>query len=904
MSSAVSVQQLSHRYGTVQALEAVSLEIPAQAMTALIGPDGVGKSTLLSLITGARKLQDGSIQLMGGDMRSREWRRSVQPRIAYMPQGLGRNLYMDLTVQENIDFFGRLFGHAKAERQRRILQLTRATGLEAFLDRPAGNLSGGMKQKLGLCCALIHDPDLLVLDEPTTGVDPLSRRQFWELIARIRRERPQMSVIVATAYMEEAEGFDWLVAMNAGKVLATGSAQALKEQTGTQNLEAAFITLVTGDALAAQQRVQLPPRHEESDVVISAQGLTMRFGDFTAVDHVSFDIRRGEIFGFLGSNGCGKTTTMKMLTGLLPATEGTAQLFGKAADADDLSLRRRVGYMSQAFSLYNELSVLQNLQLHARLFQLPEAKAKARIAVLMEQFGLAPHRHSLPDDLPLGVKQRLSLAVAVIHEPEMLILDEPTSGVDPLARDHFWQLLGDLSRRQGVTIFISTHFMNEGERCDRISLMDAGRVLAIGSPQELVAAREAATLEEAFIAYLQEATGQNAAEEEAVIVASQEAAPQEQKRFSPARLLAYSMREVKEIRRDPIRLIFALFGTILMMIVFGYGISMDVERLSFAVLDRDQSPESRAYVEDMHGSRYFIEKAPLHTQEEADLRLRGNDITLALLIPPDFGKDLLRGSQPEVAAWIDGAMPFRAETIAGYVGGIHQLYLADLYRSRHGEMPVAGAVKVETRFRYNQDFKSINAMVPAIIGLMLLFIPAILTALGVVREKELGTITNLYVTPTTRFEFLLGKQLPYIAIGLFNYLVLVLMALLLFDVPVKGSFLALCTGALLYVPATTGFGLLTSTFTRTQIAALFATAILTMLPAIQFSGLLQPVSGLEGGAAVISQLYPTTHFITISVGTFTKQLGFEQLTPALLALAPAWPVILAASILLLKKQEA
>ncbi|KAB2887100.1 MAG: ABC transporter ATP-binding protein, partial [Burkholderiaceae bacterium] len=478
-------------------------------MVGIIGPDGVGKSSLLSLLAGARAVQQGRVEALGGDMASKAHRDRVCPRIAYMPQGLGKNLYPTLSVEENLQFFARLFGHGAAERRRRIDDLTRSTGLHKFLQRPAGKLSGGMKQKLGLCCALIHDPDLLILDEPTTGVDPLARAQFWDLIQRIRRQRPGMSVLVATAYMDEAQRFDWLVAMDDGRVLATGTPAELLARTGCDALESAFIQLLPEEKKRGYQPVEIPPlpADDGTAVAIEARDLTMRFGDFVAVDHVSFRIRRGEIFGFLGSNGCGKSTTMKMLTGLLPASEGQAALFGKPVDPRDVNTRRRVGYMSQAFSLYGELTCEQNLVLHARLFHVPEAEIAARVDEMLQRFDLREVRASLPESLPLGMRQRLSLAVAMVHRPELLILDEPTSGVDPIARDGFWRLLVELSRRDRVTIFISTHFMNEAERCDRISLMHAGKVLDSDAPAALVERRSAHTLEEAFIGYLVDAGG-------------------------------------------------------------------------------------------------------------------------------------------------------------------------------------------------------------------------------------------------------------------------------------------------------------------------------------------------------------------------------------------------------------
>jgi ribosome-dependent ATPase len=906
---------VTHRYGSVIALDGISIDLPSGRIVGLVGPDGVGKSSLLSIVAGARQIQSGAVRVLGGDMADPAHRRAVCPRIAYMPQGLGKNLYPDLSVCENIEFFGRLFGQSRAERRWRIAELLAATGLAPFAGRAAKNLSGGMRQKLGLCCALIHDPDLLVLDEPTTGVDPLSRRQFWQLLDRMRARRRAMSVLVATAYMEEAERFDWLIAMNAGKVLTVGSPSGLKVETQSQTIEEAFIALLPESIRAAHQRLHIPPRpRRDREPVITALGLTRRFGDFTAVDRVSFTIERGEIFGFLGSNGCGKTTTMKMLTGLLPASEGEAFVLGVRADAHDIRSRQRVGYMSQSFSLYTELTVRQNLDLHARLFHLPPYRAKSRISELIQRFGLEDHIDQRSGDVPLGIRQRLSLAVAIVHEPEILILDEPTSGVDPLARDRFWELLIDLSRNQGVTIFVSTHFMNEAERCDRISLMDSGRVLATDTPSGLMNTRGVATLEDAFISYLVEAMGSRAASDQEFAAAgakqrvqtsdaeTHDRAVGDGRRFSLQRLLAYTIRETLELLRDPVRLGFGLFGTALLMLVFGFGISTDVNNLSFAVLDRDQTPQSRTYLQQLRGSTYFTEKTPLADYADLDNRLRNGSIDAAVEIPPGFGRDIKRGRSAWVSAWIDGAMPFRAQTIRGYLQGMHQLYLADPGVKTTIAVPAPQA-DIEVRFKYNQDFKSIYAMVPSTISLLLALFPAILMALAVVREKELGSITNLYVTPVTRIEFLLGKQFPYVGVGIINFALLFLMARVVFDVPLKGSFAVLAVGVVFYVAATTAYGMLISAFTRTQIAALFGTAILTVLPATQFSGMMVPVSALRGAAQVMGRAFPMTYFLPISVGAFTKGLGFADLKANLLGLGIFVPTLILLSLLLLRKQE-
>jgi ribosome-dependent ATPase len=903
---AVALDGVSHRYGGRTALTQVSLAIPEGCLAGLIGPDGVGKSTLLALVAGVRRVQAGRVMALGGDMADPRHRRRCCPAIAYMPQGLGRNLYPTLSTYENLDFFGRLFGLPTLQRAARTSDLLDSVGLLAFRDRPAGKLSGGMKQKLALCCALIHDPDLLVLDEPTTGVDPLSRRQFWDLLDRIRAGRPRMTVLVATAYMEEAEGLDWLAAMDDGRVLATGTPAAIRRRARTDSLEAAFTALLPPAKRRQHERFHIAPRRAAGAApAIVASGLTKRFGDFVAVDQVSFRIERGEIFGFLGSNGCGKSTTMKMLTGLLPASDGEASMLGLPVGRRNPELRRRVGYMSQSFSLYRELSVRQNLALHAQLFRLPPGSAEARIGELMQRYELAEVADSAPESLPLGIRQRLQLAVAVLHRPEILILDEPTSGVDPIARDRFWQSLAALSRDEGVTVFISTHFMSEAERCDRISLMHAGRVLAVGRPADLVAERGAASLEAAFIATLQEAAGPSpepALRPQAAAPAATASAVARPRRFDLRRLWAYARREALEVRRDPVRLAFAVLGPMILMLTFGYGISFDVENLRYAVLDQDRSLESRELVSSFEGSRYFQRAPDLAAPADVAPRLRTGRLALALEIPPGFGRDLEAGRQPEVAAWIDGAMPFRAETVRGYVSGLAQSYLEDR-AARQGAGAAATGLTVEPRFLYNQQFKSVFAMVPGIVMLMLVLVPAMMTAVGVVREKETGSIANFRATPVSRLEFLLGKQAPYLAIAFFSLLTLVGLALVPFGVPVRGSVAALISGGALYVGATTAFGLVASAFTRTQVAAIFATAIVCLVPAVNFSGLLTPVSSLSPGGRLSGLAFPSAWFQQISVGTFTKGLGFAELWPNHLALAGFTVLFIGAAVLALRKQE-
>ena len=626
---------------------------------------------------------------------------------------------------------------------------------------------------------------------------------------------------------------------------------------------------------------------------------------------MTLSIERGEIFGFLGSNGCGKSTTMKMLTGLLPPTEGEATLFGQSVEAGSIEVRNNIGYMTQAFSLYGELTVRQNLVLDARLYHIPPDKAKQRIEQLVEKFGLGPYMDALAGDLPMGLRQRLSLAVAVLHAPPLLILDEPTSGVDPVARDSFWELLIDLSRNQGVTIFVTTHFMNEAMRCDRISLMNAGKVLACDAPQKLIEGRGAATLEEAFIGYMEDAIGASAAgkkEEAAEAAAAAELEkPSEQHLTGMAlrlgRMFAYSVNETMQILRDPVRLAFAFVGSAVLMLVFGFGITTDVEHVRYATFDMDRSEESRAYLEQFSGTpRYFLETRPISSAEDSLQRLQSDDISLVIEIPPSFGRDLRKGLRPEVLAQVDGANTFRGETVSQYVQGVQDNALKDP-ASELAKGPRKYTATFQDRYMYNPTFESVYAIVPSVPPILLILIPAILMAISVVREKELGSIINFYVTPTGRLEYLLGKQLPYVAIGMLNYFILVAMAIVVFGIPIKGSFLMLTLTTLLYVTTTTGLGLVISTFVSSQVAAVFITAIITLVPTIQFSGLLQPVSTLAGNAKLVGTIWPTSYYMHASKGAFTKGLGADLLMQDITFLAICIPILWAVSTLALRKQE-
>ncbi len=989
--NAVEIRGLSHAYRGKTALDNITLNLPQGASIGMIGPDGVGKSTLLALIAGVKTIQKGSVRVLGADPARRREREALLPRIAFMPQGLGKNLYPTLSVRDNIAFHARLFGLNRRERDERIARLLAATGLTPFAERAAGKLSGGMKQKLSLCCALVHDPQLLILDEPTTGVDPLSRRQFWQLVAELRAENPGMTVLVATAYMEEAEQFDYLLALDAGRVLACRPmAEVL---SGGITLEAAYVAMLPAERRSPWHDEMLTPFAADPALppAIEAEHLSKRFGDFTAVNDVSFRIAQGEIFGFLGSNGCGKSTTMKMLTGLLAASDGSARLLGRPVAAGNLDTRMQTGYMSQAFSLYEELSVRQNLVLHARLYRITQAAAA--IDGVLRQFELAEHADSLPASLPLGVRQRLQLAAACLHRPKVLILDEPTSGVDPAARDMFWQYLLQLSRQERVTIFVSTHFMNEAERCDRISLMHRGRVLAVGTPAELVQRQQAASLEESFIRFLEQdearesgqpesvetvaadkgqkqpentETGtasnlsgslkpsdggrqpENAAEDvsgclngsqnadqkqpenlaRAVEAVAEQRQPETPKpntannlsgslksakgskqpekprprglRYWLAMVLTFALREGRELAGDRIRLMFALLGPLIYLFAGSLGISYDTDQLDFAVLDQDQSRYSRELVREFEGSAYFRRAADLSRREDIAAELTATRVELVIEIPPHFGRDLLAQRRPQVAFYIDGAMPQQGENIAGYAQGIAAGYALSLYRT-YGIQP-AGA-DLDMRFIYNPTFKSINALAPGFLMLALVMIPAMMTALGVVREKEIGSIMNLYSSPASSLQYLLGKQLPYVALSMGAYVMLVAVIVLVLDVPVKGSLAALTTGALCFVLATTAFGLLVSAFVRSQVAAIFAAAILAMIPAMNFSGMIYPFSTLSGSGYWIGRGFPASWFQMVGLGVITKGLLWRDVYPIFGVLLAFFLGYLLLAALLLKKQE-
>lgn len=543
----------------VRALDQVSIEARRGELTALVGPDGAGKTTLLRLAAGLMRPDAGTLQVLGFDTRSDP--QAIQDRISYMPQRFG--LYEDLSVQENLDLYADLHGVPAADRAQRYPRLMEMTALEPFRDRLAGKLSGGMKQKLGLACTLVRSPELLLLDEPTVGVDPLSRRELWEIVQRLV-ERDGLSVIVSTSYMDETERCAHVVVLHEGRILAAGAPNDIRERAagrtylvrperGQSARTLQFELMGQSDVIDAvphggrvrvvrdERRAPAPGQwraepaapsvedgfmvilHERSgghvqapsstpplldgaisEVVIEVRDLVRRFGDFTAVDSTSFEVRRGEVFGLLGPNGAGKTTTFRMLCGLLPATSGVLRVAGADLRHARAEARQRIGYVAQKFSLYGDLTVQENLEFFGGAYGLRNTTLRARIDSALDQFDLAPVRTATTGLLPGGFQRRLAMAAALLHEPEILFLDEPTSGADPLARREFWSRITTLANR-GTTIIVTTHFMEEAEYCDRIMIQDAGRMLAMGTPAEVRtdAGSDVRTMEEAFIAIVE-----------------------------------------------------------------------------------------------------------------------------------------------------------------------------------------------------------------------------------------------------------------------------------------------------------------------------------------------------------------------------------------------------------------
>jgi len=550
--SVIRVTDLHKHYsrGKVHAVRGVSFDVHRGRVLGLIGPDGAGKTSIIQTLAGVLSADDGHLHVAGIDVRRQPER--VKPLVGYMPQGLGLNLYDTLSVAENIEFFRALRLVPDTEYRENRARLLAMTRLEPFLDRPAGKLSGGMRQKLALICTLIHLPDILLLDEPTTGVDPLSRRDFWTIIHDLVTRRG-VTVLLSTAYMDEAERCHHVLLLHQGEVIAEGAPDTLaaalpgrlvavggvapqrvaRVATGWPETESVALygaethlllrdpntdvsARLAGDGIAGAQIHDIPANLEDVFVhrlverqaaapadsarltatvgnqggdatPVRAQQLTRRFDSFVAVDRIDLGVQAGEIFGLLGPNGAGKTTLLKMLCGLLAPSDGQATVTGLdlAQPAARQQLRDRIGYMSQRFSLYRDLAVTANLELYAGLYSLPRAQRRARIDTLLAELRLADFADRRTQALPLGLRQRLALAAALLHEPQLLFLDEPTSGVDPVARRQFWDIVHVLAREKGITVLVSTHYMDEAEHCDRLALMHQGRLAAVGSPVEL-----------------------------------------------------------------------------------------------------------------------------------------------------------------------------------------------------------------------------------------------------------------------------------------------------------------------------------------------------------------------------------------------------------------------------------
>ncbi|HZV00241.1 MAG TPA: ATP-binding cassette domain-containing protein [Planctomycetota bacterium] len=891
---------------TVRALDGVSLEVAKGALTALVGPDGAGKTTLLRLAAGLLDADSGTLSVLGLDAASAS--DEVQSRIAYMPQRFG--LYEDLTVQENLDLYADLHGVSREERAERYPKLYEMTALGPFTKRLAGQLSGGMKQKLGLACTLVRSPELLLLDEPTVGVDPLSRRELWEIITRLEKEQG-LTVLVSTSYLDEAERCAHAIVLVEGRALASGEPASVREEArgltfhvepalgeparvlqarlmddpsvidavpeagrvrvvarerppGAEPVEARFedgfmvlLRRAKNVGKAAPHPDPPPAKRGEGETAVRVRDLVRRFGNFTAVDHVSFEVERGELYALLGPNGAGKTTVFRMLCGLLPPTEGELEVAGMDLREAPASARQRIGYVAQKFSLYGALSVTENLEFFASAYGLRGARKRERIRWALAQFELASLARVTSAQLPGGFKQRLSMAAALLHEPEILFLDEPTSGADPLARREFWRRITALASG-GTTVIVTTHFMEEAEYCDRVAILDSGRLLAEGTPAEIRG--DAPSMEDAFIAIVghapppREAGGRLGG-----------GAPHPNPPPAPRgegvlrRVLALVAKEARQLARDPSSFAVGIVLPLILILLFGFGLSLDVKDVPIAIVLESPSPAAVDLAASFELSPYFKPR-PMVSMREAERLLLERKIDGVLRIRSDFGRQVSI-ERAVVQVIVHGSDANQARIIQGYVQGAVGEWSAR--RIAEGKQAPVGPVAVDDRLWFNETNESRHFLVPGLIVIIMTLMGALLTTLVMAREWERGTLEALFVTPVRPVEILLGKTIPYFLLGMVGFALCLVAAKFLFEVPFRGSVLVLTFASMLYLLVALGIGLLVSSTFKNQLVASQITLLVTFLPAFMLSGFLFDLRSMPVAARAITYVLPARYYVAL-----------------------------------------
>lgn len=1034
----------------VRAVDGLSLDLAPGTINGLLGPDGAGKTTLLRLAAGLLLPDAGSLTVLGRDTVAQA--QAVQSAIGYMPQRFG--LYEDLSVAENLSLYADLHGVSAAQRAERWPALMRMTGLEPFLGRLAGRLSGGMKQKLGLACTLVRSPRLLLLDEPTVGVDPLSRRELWNIVFSLVREHG-ITVLASTAYLDEAEHCDRVAIMHHGRLVGDGApgdftrplvgrtwfvtptmraraAQTLLSATpGVTDavLHAGGVRLLTDTPEAALALVdcgqlssdgngdgdgpepgsvgRLAPRapgfedgflalfaalpqepgtgeepapaasapHEtfvaasappepdcpphalatspvpdasDAPPVIEVRDLERRFGTFMAVKGASFDVRRGEIFGLLGPNGAGKSTIFRMLCGLLPPTGGSLRVAGVDLRRAPATARRRVGYVAQKFSLYGQLSVIENLRFFASAYGLSGAARESRIAWALRDFDLADAADAQSGELSLGYRQRLAMACALMHEPDILFLDEATSGVDPLARREFWRRITALAE-SGVTVIVTTHFLDEAEYCDRMAILVGGEVLALGTPAEIRALTPAtdertdqprlgmhmdggqqdapgyasgpATIERAFIALaarhranapgtaeppsapgtppLTGTPGSGPTTPAALAAQTQDIRPT----ALPAllvRMRGLLRKEWLQVVRDPSAIAIALVMPVVLLLLFGYGISLDARDVPVAIVADDLGPEAMEFAARLLLADTFRPRV-VTGMRQAEEDLRAGRVDAIVHLQSDFARRLSDATAGAAASTarpdgappagdtgtvpvqliVNGVDPNNARTVSGYVTTVWQSWLS-------GRVAAAGqapAVRLVPRMWFNPASDSRYFLVPGLMVLIMTLTGALLTAMVMAREWERGTMEALLVTPVRMGELLTGKLLPYFVLGMGGMVLTVIMALYLFGVPLRGSLAVLAGAASLFLTAALGMGLFISVLARNQFIAGQAALLATFLPALFLSGFIFDLESTPAFVQVVSYAIAARYFATLLKTIFLAGDVWEVIVPNALALA-------------------